>query len=431
MVDAHLLTMQYRRLLPITSFITPATLTVEWVEVPDTFIERVPRVDFTSLNFANLPEQQGVLETFSYSNPQYSVIQAVAGSTAGGNILPIPSQHQNATWLLEFPGPALSCESLDKSLALYSNISNNILTAMVAGGNQNDLGTCQRNFRYISWVTTVDSGTADTLNQLPFPNITSSNDTYAPPSDTLGPKTDANATATNALSLYIAALPGGNDTYFVQKCGLQDGTWAQPALDLLANMAVAKCTLHNISYTTNFTYINGAQSINVTTHGLYNYVTGVDDVTGAYPLISGINQGSPIYNVQLVENIAYQAVMDVFGSMFVGTITITSRGNSEIIDTKMAATPLLRTEEFIFLQNSLSDTGNSLLGAADEGLWNGLSVQPLQNSTLSMNSVVSEMFKNATISLMSSSLLQLVLPFTNSRPPFILTLSYAKYSRFY
>ncbi|KIM96598.1 hypothetical protein OIDMADRAFT_205291 [Oidiodendron maius Zn] len=383
-------------LLPIASFITPATLTVEWVEVRSTFVDRVPRIDFTSLNFANLPVMQGTSPVYSYKIPQLSVLQTVAAGTIGGNILPIPSQHPNSTWQLEFTGPVLSCESIDEGSAQYRDISQNILNSMI------DIdGVCQTSYGYISWVPGITSS-------LPFPNVTSANYTYEPPSQTLGPPFDGvtAASANNTMCLYVASLPGmaaGGIT-----CQ-ENGTWTQRALDMLFNMTVEKCSMYNTSYTANFTYVDGIQSINLTTQGLYNYVGYISSAEGAYPLMIEPTAAVGIptaYNVQLVQNFAYQAIMDAFGRMLVGTVSVSAYDGPQTITTQMTNTPLLETEEFNFLQGF--NVTSSLQTAVDSEprLWNGLSVKYPSNSTISMTSVIEELFKNATISLMSSPQLQ-------------------------
>lgn len=370
-----------------------------------TLIERVPRIDFTSLNFASITGQGGFSSVYwEYSNPQYTVLEDVGASTSGGHILPIPSAHQNATWLVEFPGPALSCQSIDPGSVLYNNITNNILTAMVASIGM----PCLRSFGYISWVPTADVETL-AINLLPFPDIISVNDTYEPPSDTLGPMAAASpTTSANALALYLAALPGMSDSASAGLCAYNNGTYTQYALSQLANMTLTQCTMYNTSYIANFTYINGAQNVNLTTQGSYNYVTYIDGIGSAAPHLNRLN----------VENFAYQAVMDAFGRMFVGTITVntiesSAEGtSSQTIGTAMVTTPLLNTRELNFLQSAVSDGSISLQAEVEttgSEIWNGFSVQRLPNSTLPMARVMEEMFKNATISLMSSSLLQLAL----------------------
>ncbi|KAJ4856067.1 hypothetical protein T069G_09435 [Trichoderma breve] len=362
-------------LISITSFITPATLNVVWSATTSTSLMRVPQIDFTSLNFANIQSQPSLSPMYAYSNPQYAVLQTVAGSTTGGYVLPISSPYDNATWLLEFPGPALSCESINKASALYHNISDNILNAMTAGA-----AGCVRSFGYLSWVPTVPDINSGAISSLPFPSLFNISDSklssavYEPPSLPLGPVSrDA-----EVLELYIAAMPG-------------------------------------MDQNTNFTYVNNIQSVNITTQGSFNNISAMEPIAGTSPLeINQTLHNPPMYNVQGVENYAYEAVMDAFGRMFVGAIVRDFDGDAYgntvgvTIAADMASTPLLRTKDFNFLQ-PLIVTGNSkfLKGFADSPiLWNGNSVEAAANSTIPMAGVMEELFRNATVSLMSNSLLQ-------------------------
>ncbi|KAL6818828.1 hypothetical protein GGI42DRAFT_310779 [Trichoderma sp. SZMC 28013] len=404
-------------LLSVTSFITPATLNVGWSVVKSRLTARVPQVDFTSLNFANIEGQTDLTPTFVYSNPQYSVLQAVAGSTTGGQILPISSPHQNATWLLEFDGPALSCQGIDNESALYNNFTNNILVTMAAGGKSGTDYLCMRSFGYISWVPTADIDTG-VISPLPFPHLSLNSTTYKPPSRTLGPMAYS---ADEALTLYVAALPGmtRGDLLACANTDIGSVSFPQSSLDQIANMTITRCSMYNTSYIANFTYINGIQSVEVATNGSLNNVTGLLSVGGAGPLEKrGMGSRSPIYNVHAVETFAYQSVMDAFGRMFVGVIAYEyppgneDRTAAHTIDTQMVLTPLLGTADYSFLQSL--DMGrsvggiDSLLESVEDGgtPWNGYSVVQSLNSTLPVASVIEELFLNATISLMSMPLLR-------------------------
>ncbi|KAL1962141.1 hypothetical protein VTN77DRAFT_545 [Rasamsonia byssochlamydoides] len=120
--------------LPVASFFTPATLTVHLVETSNSTSMRIPQVDFTSLNFANMAPKRGQSPYFIYNGPQYAVQRVVVSTAAEGQILPISAPAANSSWLLNFAGPALSCNTLDGSL--YNAIIENVLAATETdGGN--------------------------------------------------------------------------------------------------------------------------------------------------------------------------------------------------------------------------------------------------------------------------------------------------------
>ncbi|KAL7780981.1 hypothetical protein V8C43DRAFT_246644 [Trichoderma afarasin] len=387
-------------LIPITSFITPATLNVGWSATTFTSLMRVPQIDFTSLNFANIQSQPGLSPVYDYSNPQYAVLQTVTGSTTGGYVLPISSPYENATWVLKFPGPALSCGNINEASASYRNISDNILNATTAGAEG-----CMRSFGYLSWVPTIPYTNSGAISSLPFPSLFNISDSklksavYEPPSLPLGP---LNGDA-EVLELYIAAIPSWNQDVTCQK--------------QLPNMTITSCYLYNTSYIANFTYVNNIQSVNITTQGSFNNVSATETIAGVAPLeIDQTTHNPPMYNVQGVENYAYEAVMDAFGRMFVGAIVRDFDGDlygntvGVTIAANMASTPLLQTKEFNFLQ-PLTAMGSivslkGLVAADGPRLWNGHSIEEAANSTIPMARVMEELFRNATVSLMSNSLLQ-------------------------
>ncbi|KAM0480332.1 hypothetical protein ACHAPX_004163 [Trichoderma viride] len=367
---------------------------------------RVPQVDFTSMNFADFHQVLGPTPEFVYRNPQYPVLQVVAESTVGGYILPISSPHQNATWLLKFPGPALSCENIDNGSALYENITNNILAAMSVGN-----ASCAYSFGYISWVPEVPPNSSD-VSFLPFPgrSLNTSNTPYEPPTQGVGPMAPVN----EPLTLLFAALPNML-SWNLDGCGsYESNSRSKEVFDQVANMTITRCMMYNTSYVANFTYIDNIQSIDVTAQGLFNNVTGQDFLTGVY-LLSYIIEGKGYnlsdykfgYNVSLVENYAYQAIMDAFGRMFVGTIAYESLEERPKIDTQMPLTPLLNTKEFNFLRPlSEENSLQGILRSGDRERWNGLSVKQGPNSTTPVADVIEDMFRNVTISLINNPLLQ-------------------------
>ena len=78
----------------------------------------VPQLDFATLNYvAPLYTQASVVGTslWDWSGPSQSV-QHIALAVMGlGQILPIPSPASNATWTLDFWGPALQCNDVAKT----------------------------------------------------------------------------------------------------------------------------------------------------------------------------------------------------------------------------------------------------------------------------------------------------------------------------
>ncbi len=355
-------------------------------------MQRVPQIDFTSLNFAENLAQVGLNPVYLYSNPQYSVLQAVAGALSQKSILPIEPPHKNATWSLTFPGPAVECKKLDAQLE--NSIKQNIKTAINS--------TCGISYGYISWVPTAsrDSHGVESINHLPFLR---DGEEYRLSNETLGPRLFGEPQANTSLRLYIGIIPDMQHNP-ISNCGS-----AAAAAELMS------CQLYNTSYTTKFTFVDGIQHVGLSTEESYGYTEysrgtwGVDQLSYPIQAHQGGKADAPrAYNVPLVRGFAYQAVFEAFNKVLTGSIsTLMIEGVARLtISSNVVNSALLNTEEFAFLTQWFYST--SLQSAANEGnaKWNGLSVSPPDNPALSMKDAVEVMFRNATISLMSSAMLR-------------------------
>lgn len=112
-------------LLPLAAIVTPATLSVISAPVapPRTSNETVPNVGFVSLNYvdsmtpANFQPQDGqnLPVEYYYQGPSKAVEQVVQAVAAEGSRLTVVPPAPNATWTLDFPGPALQCQNVSDS----------------------------------------------------------------------------------------------------------------------------------------------------------------------------------------------------------------------------------------------------------------------------------------------------------------------------
>lgn len=357
-------------------------------------MQRVPQIDFTSLNFAEILVQQALNPTYYYSSPQNSVLRVVTGALSQSSILPIQSPHKNASWSLTFPGPAVECGNIEAQLE--NSIKQNVKAAIKST-------RCGVSYGYISWVPTATLGPdgADSINHLPFHR---DGEQYRLSNETLGPRLfSSEADTNNSLRLYIAVVPG-MATLPSADCG-----------SAVAHAKLITCQLYNTSYTTEFTYVDGIQHIELSTAGSYGYTGyslgtwGVDQLSyPTDPAYTWEADAPRAFNVPLVRGFAYQAVLEAFNKVLTGSIsTLTIEGSARLsISSDVVNSPLLNSKELSFL-NQWGYSG-SLQSAANQGIakWNGLSVSPPDNPTLPMKEVIEGMFRNATISLMNSVMLQ-------------------------
>lgn len=96
-------------LLPVASFVTPATLTVRLVSTMKSHMRHVPQVDFKSLNFAFLPVANGPSSVFNHAGPQYLVQRVVSATLTQGEMLLISLPKTSSFWMLDFHDPAVKC----------------------------------------------------------------------------------------------------------------------------------------------------------------------------------------------------------------------------------------------------------------------------------------------------------------------------------
>jgi hypothetical protein len=335
----------------------------------------VPFVDFTSLNFASIMNELGQLEAFIYRGPQYSVQEVVTASSADGSILPIEPIGSNSSWSLVFDGPAIDCNAVspEEKVAILGNIEE-YMTA----------DSCETSFGYISW-------TPDSTGSVPFYNDSSNYN--------LRPSTWSTA-APGQLKTYLATFPNMTDMSLTRGC--EDNA----IQEMLGNATVTSCGLYNTTYETSFSYINGRQNISVTSAEHHNDIYAVPPLTGA----------NLEFNKTTIQNYAYQAVWDAFGRTLVGLIyssKVADNGGAIITDnTTIMASALSNTEELAFLRDWSSQYSSQVLNSFQQTLlegseyFDGTWILQAPVSTSPLASTLEESFRKATISLMSSSLLQ-------------------------
>lgn len=361
------------RLLPIASFFPPATLNIEAMPDPVTTTTRVPMVDFTSLNFAYTPIFQERM--YRYSGAQPEVQRMVTASMSGGQILPITPPHLNASWEVEFYGPVIKCApaSSRDTNAIAESLNDIKKSLPGLGAHIED----KEHYVHLVWAPGND------------------NDTILPRSDSkfrtdpIGPRIQDGKN----VSLFAAAF---NRFEYPQ--------------DYTKSANITHCTFYNASYAVKFNFTNGVPNIRAVPRQPYHEFSYLDTLNGSQPLAATYPNGTimvthdnhTVYNATLVERQAYQAVMEAFGLGLVGSITYTATGQRFLGGAGQRY--LLRAKELAFMRQFRVGTGLSFTDRPD--LWDGASVMMDSSLNKTMGELIEEMFINATISLMSSQLLQ-------------------------
>ncbi|KAE8316634.1 hypothetical protein BDV41DRAFT_585210 [Aspergillus transmontanensis] len=369
-------------LLPVASIISPATLSVQLAPFNVYVLKRIPRVDFTSANFASFfsalainPRGPDFWATL-YKSPTAETQRVVNSVATQGTILQIDPPAVNSSWSMGFYGPAIVCDKVNQSLATHitQNVAQAIHRSEVV---KPDLPSFTR-FVYLSWAPETDNP----VESVPFYQNNRS-DMFTQRWNQLGP----------------------------QPKDPEDGLTLNMD-QAVQNSTILHCMLHNASYQANLTFVNGEQTIHVTDRTVLNpivFIFGVDNHDNGKPTAND----SFVRNAQVMESLSYQSIMDAFGGLLVGSITsdisfiekpdvnltlsYTERPNTNII-----STILMETEEMRFIDSLTSpDSDNPF-----PKYWRGQSVSLSNHSSPPLSKALEDLFRNITFSLMSSNMFQ-------------------------
>jgi hypothetical protein len=338
---------------------TPSALTIAIAPMnpAPSMLFRVPNVDFHSLNFVNLASSKG---SFSYTGATYTVDKIVAATAAQGAILPLAPPATNSSWILDFVGPSIKCTDLQDSAV--NAIKNNIQAAVETTG-------CQIAFGFLAWTptwNTIDMANGSTTAELYTLPFVVSNTTYSLQGGSLGPLPSDAQSSPFPATLYAALFP--NMTNEDQTDDGENKASGCKVETPLPNFTAIQCVLYNVSYHASFSLINGQQTISITQEDTpYNSVTPISFIsegTTYETAIYDMNGTLIAYDPALVQSLAYQAVMDSFGNVIVGTISNSMDSDGGLItnDTSVMSTILGDTEELAWLNKYSQVT-------SEEGTW--------------------------------------------------------------
>ena len=364
---------------------------------------RVPNVDFLSLNFASLLGLESNQVGYKYTGPLYAVDKVVTATAGLGAILPIAAPASNSSWTLDFHGPSLTCVNLEGETAnqIISNVNASVIINNVQSPGVVPYG-------YIGWTPDRESEGESEGANLPF---VIDNGNFTLRSDTLGYGSFGSGSTyiENTATLYLAAFMGTSPS----------GTFTTNPSTSLSNSTIVQCALFNTSYHASFSFVNGAQSINVTRGEDLNgvqYVGGVGGNGVGSPLENADDVGNAIrgsFNTTELEVFSYQSVMQSLGKLVVGAIfgTYNLTGTMTPVNTTVMSTVLSDTAELHSIA-AMTNTGvpgnleEYLYQSANRSGWNGSSIIDTSLHTVPLRQAMEVLFQNITISLMSSALLQ-------------------------
>ncbi|KAK4899261.1 hypothetical protein LTR27_003493 [Elasticomyces elasticus] len=413
--------------VPIASIVTPATLSVESAlqsPVPSMMLE-VPQLDWTSFSFAEVIFNWGDQPQFVGPSPSVNTI--AAATMALGQILPVAPPSSNASWTLNFWGPALRCAEVEDERRTLIIV--NLWNKALGGSKSNVPGNPPPVPRPVTvWVPWDSRQTWNSLD--PRYDDLAENPQFNGDLPFLGNDTNATlSTATLAFdrpaSIFAAVLPNmmpltgpftlfanGSDcdyystinlTEFDKPLNCVSGAY-KPAV-ISENATILECLAMNTSYTVLFNYTNGGQEVKIQTFRESDSVITATDIffNGSVPgqfgeTFTTYNNSDTLngsaFDPQAIRLTAYQGLLMAFNGFLVGSAegyTIAS-GVEPSDGAALFDTILADTDELEFLHWRPASPYNSSLGLARS---------PSVNKRGSLGTAMEQLFQNFTINLMT------------------------------
>ncbi|KAI0521717.1 hypothetical protein F5B22DRAFT_662048 [Xylaria bambusicola] len=385
-------------------------------------MRNVPNVDFTSFNYvAGIPFYtiwDSGIPQFLYNGLSVEVEKVAIAVAAQGSILPIKPPAENSSWAIDFYGPSLNCGTMDDSVR--SHVEPNIVSFLNNSDNCNGGAST-----YLCWNPGPYSEepvvyTRNTTS-LPFQSGMYGDDEFVK-GDNRGPFTP----------IYITLLP----LIATDPCGFVDGNPHHPPWQRLENASFFQCDLYNASYHVDFAYQSGIQNIafevdhSEAVPTVFQMFGPANDLGAGFSPSDHLNncdrleeyeplaEGPCIFDTNLLQRLSYTGILDGFRRLAVGSVSISGWDQTAEVDTSIFATSLIHAPELQYLLQAVKDSRKEstlqnqyLLNKTSHGalLSNIEKVSPRSSLPRAME----ELFRNITISLMSSDLLQpnLVSPF--------------------
>lgn len=383
------------RLLPIASIITPATLSIRSAAItpPPILPVDVPNIDFRSLSFVAPMSWTGY--AFNYAGPSEAVSRVTKAVLAQGVILRFDTSAVNASWTVDFNGPSLKCDHM--SGTQLQRIRRNIQYAVD-----------YKQWFYTSWFPNSHGDKHDNTSQgLPFYWTTTGWSVPVFSEGSLVSTNDAD------LKFFLTAMP----------ILAQQIVVSGPATTIV-NFTAIECRLVNSTYRTTFKINDGLQSIE-TKLSIRDDGATLKSINKAYETnTTGTVVPKYIcppanricwFHPKFFQTLSYQAVMDAFTKQLSGQISYNFAGQfdstTNVGDTVLMQTPDLenlgpdKTAYDTIYAGAFQDVLNTA-SAFQRDTFRGLTRTYGSKLMLDLPVAIEELFKNVTVSLMTSPELQ-------------------------
>lgn len=382
---------------------------------PDPIEQRiVPQVDFTNDRFPlDMPMETGgfvedfdsevVYPLYRYYGPSQQVLHTDISAMTSDALLPISPPSANASWKLDFTGPAVKCEPLASTE--YKKVLDNYRKYTEVASEK--IGQL---YWYMSWYPGpnrhLNSGQDDGL-----PFIRSGRN---------GTLAISSGTPSGPLRIFLPPTSG-----FAEH---MDDRWEM--VDDEDGTAV-ECNLLNSTYGLDFRYEDGRQNvigkntlidaespISRVYRAFGPWIEGPIDptsgcpppeirknLTSLHPKSGDLSNSRCISEPRTRQTLAYQSVTDAFTRMLEGSIYANPSPTAAwAFNTTFLTTPLRRYNQLSVLYNSAPSMQTML--ANKSAPMSGVEFGERGLSHVPLTEMLEQMFQNLTISLMVSEMLQ-------------------------
>ena len=411
----------------------------------------VPNVDFSSLNLAAPMAEYGTTGSedgeepdlsYFYAGPSLTVQRITNAVAAQGSILPVAAPSVNSTWNLDFNGPSLHCNPV--SSGFRHAVLANILDYTFVRSQNTMEANCTYGPGYMAWHPGMMTPNTSMTEYLPFiiDNLNSSSGALNNDNRHGYPYSDM-ASVFLAIAPTLFSSSSTDSSYAPTMC--RGKPWYQAGLAKFYNTStVLRCDVHNSTYHTTFSFINGVQEVDI------NNVTDVMDtpMITIGEVVASLNssnqtdmslrpQACPpsdtnacVFDPRVLSTLSYQAVMHAFTNLVAGMISLGDMQDDQTLitsTTQLSSTVLADAPELAFLQSTQTQNQNTPPSVQQRAaMWEQQPFTGLVNAaaatkaTLPFQQALEQLFQNITISLMSASDLQYVhyfLPLNDAEMP--------------
>src|SRR6201996_1985310 len=296
------------RLIPLAAIITPGTLIVSPILHDSSATQIVPSLDFQNNAdmYGSVSQGSGLGE---FDRASDEVIRVALASATSGTILPMSPPALNSSYAYIFYGPALRCEKAnDTEFQFFNNLAKNYSSSNGA-----------LTLAYFSW---VPSNIENSNNDIPSFNQT----------DFTFPIDISSSTNGSQVNIFLA-------------CTYNQG----PSTEFSCKSPVLlNCALRNVSYTVNFAFESGQQTMSIDSVGAGDPVNQWDNYFAETTVRSITN-----------KTLSYLSVMFAFNNIITGSISFVDSTNAWLVTSTMiqstSLTPLLASPNNETLGSALED----------------------------------------------------------------------------